>query len=143
MAKKSAKAKKSVKKVAKKPAMAKKMVASKMETKLDKIRAATKPRNNNTYSYTLSEFIENVRGFCGLQKRSEAKEICEDLALFIKDSLRKGYKLPLLGLGKLYVRETKPRLGRNPATGETIQIPAKKRVRFTAAKALKEEVLRK
>jgi DNA-binding protein HU-beta len=57
------------------------------------------------------------------------------------DSLRKGYKIPLMGLGKLYVRETKARQGRNPATGEVINIPKRKRVKFTAAKALKERVL--
>ena len=73
---------------------------------------------------------------------AEAKEIVEDLATFIRDSLRRGYKLPLLGLGKLYVRESKARTGRNPQTGETVQIPARKRVRFSAAKALKEAVLR-
>ena len=47
----------------------------------------------------------------------------------------------MFGLGKLYVRHSKPRQGRNPQTGETINIPARKRVRFTAAKALKEAVL--
>jgi nucleoid DNA-binding protein len=57
------------------------------------------------------------------------------------DSLKRGYKIPLMGLGKLYVRESKARTGRNPATGEMIHIPKRKRVRFTAAKALKERVL--
>lgn len=110
-------------------------------TKLEKTRAATRPRNNNTLSYTLSEFLENVKGFCGLRKRSEAKELIEDMAAFIRDSLRKGYKIPLMGLGKLYVRESKARQGRNPQTGDIVYIPARKRVRFTAAKALKEAVL--
>jgi len=107
-----------------------------------KTRAASKPKNSSTNSYTFSEFIENVKGFCGLQKRSQAKELAEDLAALIKDSLRRGYKIPLLGLGKMYVRQSKARIGRNPATGAEIQIPAKKRIRFTAAKALKEAVLK-
>lgn len=135
-------AKKATKKATKKP-MTKK-AAPKMMAKpvaLPKTRAATKPKNTSTLSYTQSEFIENIRGFCGLPKRAQAKELCEDIAMFIKDSLRRGYKIPLLGLGKMYVRQTKARLGRNPATGETIQIAPKKRVRFTAAKALKEAVL--
>jgi DNA-binding protein HU-beta len=55
--------------------------------------------------------------------------------------LKKGYKIPLLGLGKLYVRKTKARMGRNPATGEPIHIPSKKRIRFTASKSLKQAVL--
>ena len=106
-----------------------------------KLRSATRPKNGNTLSYTQSEFLENIKGFCGLPKRAMAKEICDDIASFVKDSLKKGYKLPLLGLGKMYVRQSKARQGRNPATGEIIQISAKKRVRFSAAKTLKEAVL--
>ncbi len=108
----------------------------------EKVRTATKPRNTNSLSYTFSEFVENIRGFCGLTKRSQAKEVAEDVKCFITDCLKRGYKIPLFGLGKMYVRESKARLGRNPATGAEIQIPAKKRIRFTAAKALKEAVLR-
>ena len=138
-------AKKAAKKMAKKATAKKTSKPTKMAASSDKptpkARVATKPRISSTLSYTQSEFIENIRGFCGLAKRSAAKELCEDIAAFIKDSLRRGYKIPLLGLGKMYVRQSKARMGRNPATGETIQISAKKRVRFTAAKALKEAVL--
>ena len=120
------------------PAKAKKAEAKPI---IKKVRKASRPKNARTLSYTQSEFVENVRAFCGLQKRSEAKEICQDIALFIEDSLRKGYRIPLLGLGKMYVRKSKARMGRNPATGEAIHIPARKRVRFSVAKALKEAVL--
>ena len=131
-------AKKAVKPVKKAPAKAAvKVVAA----QVSKARVSSKPRNTSTLSYTQSEFVENVRAFCGLGKRSEAKQIVEDIAAFVMDSLRKGYKIPLMGLGKLYVRETKARQGRNPATGEVINIPKRKRVKFTAAKALKERVL--
>lgn len=112
------------------------------EPRLTKARASTKPKNTNSNSYTFSEFVENLRAFTGLPKRTQAKELVEDVAAFIKDSLKKGYKLPLFGVGKMYVRESKARQGRNPATGEVIQIPARKRVRFTATKALKEVVLK-
>ena len=117
------------------------MVAKPVVEEIKKARKVTKPKNETTLSYTQSEFIENVRAFCGLAKRSQAKDLCEDMSLLIKDALKKGYKLPLLGLGKMYVRRTKARTGRNPATGETIQIASKKRVRFVAAKALKDVVL--
>lgn len=138
-------AKKTTKKAAAKPA-AKKATASKPAAKAaapaaKKERKAPKPKNSSTLSYTQSEFINAVQAFCGIEKKSEAKDICEDFQLFILDALKKGYKLPLMGLGKLYVRKTKARVGRNPATGEVINIPSKKRVRFTAAKALKEAVL--
>ncbi len=106
-----------------------------------KNRKAEKPKNGNSLSYTQSEFIENIRSFCGLDKRSDAREMWEDISLFIQDSLKRGYRVPLVGLGKMYVRKSKARMGRNPATGEQIHIPARKRVRFTAAKALKDQVL--
>lgn len=149
MAKKPAKsAKKAVKKVAKKMAKPAKKIVMKASKAAkagpvspSKARISTKPRNTSTLSYTQTEFVENIRAFCGLGKRSEARQIVEDIALFVMDSLKRGYKIPLMGLGKLYVRESKARMGRNPATGETISIPKRKRVRFTAAKALKERVL--
>jgi DNA-binding protein HU-beta len=146
MAKKPAKLAKKKIKVAKKVAKPAKKAPAKTTGKVvaapvAKARVSSKPRNTSTLSYTQSEFVENVRAFCGLGKRSEAKQIVEDIAAFVMDSLRKGYKIPLMGLGKLYVRETKARQGRNPATGEVINIPKRKRVKFTAAKALKERVL--
>ena len=137
MAKKPAKKAKKIAKPAKKTAGKGKGVTA----PVSKAKISTKPRNTSTLSYTQSEFVENVRAFCGLNKRSEAKQLVEDIANFVMDSLKRGYKIPLMGLGKLYVRESKARTGRNPATGEIIQIPKRKRVRFTAAKALKERVL--
>ncbi len=146
MAKKPAKlAKKAVKKVAKKAAKPAKKAPAKVAKSAavsgSKARVSTKPRNTSTLSYTQSEFLENVRAFCGLPKRSQARELVEDIGAFVMDSLKRGYKIPLMGLGKLYVRESKARQGRNPATGEVINIPKRKRVKFTAAKALKEKVL--
>jgi DNA-binding protein HU-beta len=146
MAKKPAKlAKKAVKKVAKKAAKPAKKAPAKVAKSSavsgSKARVSTKPRNTSTLSYTQSEFLENVRAFCGLPKRSQARELVEDIGAFVMDSLKRGYKIPLMGLGKLYVRESKARQGRNPATGEVINIPKRKRVKFTAAKALKERVL--
>lgn len=140
MAKKSAK--KAVKKAAPKaPKMVAKKAATTTTAPIVKARKVSAPKNSGTKSYTMNEVYENVRGFCGLAKRTQAKEFCEDMALFLVDSLKKGYKVPFMGLGKLFVRTTKPRMGRNPATGEMISIPAKKRVRFTASKALKQAVL--
>ncbi len=49
-----------------------------------------------------------------------------------------GFTIP--GLGKLVVVDRKARLGRNPATGETINIPAKKVLKFRVAKAAKDAI---
>jgi len=140
-------AKKPAKKIAKKVAPKKaakpmKMAAKKAApTPVAKARTATKPRNVRTLSYTQGEFLDNLRAFCGLDKRVVARQLSDDIAAFIKDALKRGYKIPLLGLGKLSVRESKARTGRNPATGELIQIPKKKRIRFTVAKAVKQQIL--
>ena len=133
---------------AKKPAAKKKAAPKKPAVKktpkpaaVKKATKSPKPKNSASLSYTQSEFVNAVQAFCGIEKKADAKDLCDDLQVFIFDALKRGYKLPLLGIGKLYVRKSKARVGRNPATGEVINIPAKKRVRFAAGKALKEAVL--
>jgi DNA-binding protein HU-beta len=140
--KKAAPKKAAPKKIVKAKAAAPKAAASASKTTVQKVQVASRPKNSSTNSYTYSEFVENVKNYCGIEKRAQAKTLVDDLATFIRDSLKKGYKLPLLGLGKLYVRESKARMARNPQTGQEIRIPARKRVRFTPAKALKEHVLK-
>ena len=54
---------------------------------------------------------------------------------------KNGFTLP--GLGKLVLVHRKARMGRNPATGEAIKIPAKKVVKFRVAKAAKDSILGK
>lgn len=58
----------------------------------------------------------------------------------IMDGLSKGDKIQLVGFGTFEVRERKQREGRNPATGETITIPALNVPVFKAGKAFKEKV---
>lgn len=121
--------------------MVKKKPAKKTATgEIKKLRKASKP-NNPSLSYTQTEFLANLQGFCGLEKKSQAKELAEDIRLLLTDCLKRGYKVPLFSLGKIQVRKTKARNGVNPATREKIRIPAKKKVKFTPAKLLKEEVL--
>jgi DNA-binding protein HU-beta len=58
----------------------------------------------------------------------------------IAKHLKKGERIRIVGLGILQVRKRAARTGRNPATGEPIQIKASKKVAFRAAKELKEAV---
>ena len=58
----------------------------------------------------------------------------------IKDALSRGEKISINGFGTFEVKGRKARAGINPATGQAIQIPAKKAVRFRPAQALKEAV---
>lgn len=61
----------------------------------------------------------------------------------IRDSLRKGQPVVLIGFGTFKVGKRNARIGRNPQTGKEIKIPAKKVVKFVAGKALKESVDRR
>jgi DNA-binding protein HU-beta len=61
----------------------------------------------------------------------------EDLASLITKHLKKGERVKIAGLGIFQVRKRAARMGRNPATGEAIQIKASKKVAFRAAKDLK------
>ena len=67
-------------------------------------------------------------------------EYLDDMAAFITKHLKKGARIRLNGLGILQVRKRAARMGRNPATGEAIQIKASKKVAFRAAKELKEAI---
>jgi len=58
----------------------------------------------------------------------------------IKESLKKEEKVTLVGFGTFSVSVRQARKGRNPRTGNEIQIPARKVPKFTAGKAFKEEI---
>ena len=72
--------------------------------------------------------------------KKKAEEILGDLVGRITKHLKKGDRIRLVGLGVLQVRKRAARMGRNPATGEPIQIKASKKVAFRASKELKEAV---
>lgn len=80
---------------------------------------------------TLAEKVE-------ISKKQSATFLDELAALAYKNA-KNTFTLP--GLGKLVLVNRKARQGRNPATGETIQIPAKRVVKFRVAKACKDAVL--
>lgn len=69
--------------------------------------------------------------------KKEAQEIVETVWDSIKNSLKKKEDVAISGFGTFRVKQTKARTGRNPKTGETIQIPAKKKIAFRASKELK------
>jgi DNA-binding protein HU-beta len=72
--------------------------------------------------------------------KKQANAMLEDFVGMITKHLKKGARIRMSGLGILQVRKRAARMGRNPATGETIKIKASKKVAFRAAKELKEQV---
>jgi len=66
--------------------------------------------------------------------------VLDHLSDTVEAGLRSGVDVVLPGIGKLEIVATKPRQGRNPRTGETVQIPASKKVKFIVAGNLKKAV---
>ena len=91
---------------------------------------------------TRTELIQALADGAEME-RKQAKAFLETLTGLVEKNIKKGGEVPMRGLGKFKVVKRKARMGRNPATGEAIKIPAKTVVRFTVAKALKDLVKKK
>ena len=89
---------------------------------------------------TQSEIISHFAKKTGL-KRAQVKEFFEELANLASREVKANDEFPLPGFGKLVRSERKARGGRNPATGVTIQIPAKTTLKFRVGKSVKETAL--
>jgi DNA-binding protein HU-beta len=72
--------------------------------------------------------------------KKQTVEMMADFVAAVTAHLQNGSRIRLSGLGTLEVKQREARVGRNPATGEAIQIMASKRVTFRPAKELKEAV---
>ena len=76
-------------------------------------------------------------------KRTQARDFFDELAILCEKELKRSGEFVLPGMVKLVVQKRKARLGRNPATGEPIKIPAKTVVKARIIKHLKDSVLPK
>ena len=83
------------------------------------------------------DLVSAVAEKAGITKR-EAEAAVNAFVESIEQALRQGERVNLVGFGTFQVRERKPRVGRNPQTGEEIRIPAGRVPAFKAGKALKE-----
>ena len=86
-----------------------------------------------------AELVEEVANQTELT-RKVSREAVDAIVSAITDSLARQEKVTLVGFGTFQVVERKARRGRNPQTGETIQIPAKRVPKFKAGKDLREVV---
>ena len=87
---------------------------------------------------TKTQTIAAMSEKTGLSK-AQVREFFDDLADLAYSEAKNGFTIP--GIGKLVLVHRKPRMGRNPATGEPIQTPAKTAVKFRVAKPCKDAVL--
>ena len=88
---------------------------------------------------TKSDIVENLNNEIGLNKR-EAKELVDLLFNDIKNLLSEGHEVKLSGFGNFQLRDKSPRPGRNPRTGEDVEISARRVVTFKSGQKLKESV---
>lgn len=89
-------------------------------------------------SMTKNQVLDYMAKKTKVTKKFAGEFIDEFIKLSYKEA-KKSFVIP--GLGKLVVVNRKARMGRNPATGQTMQIPAKKVLKFRVAKAAKDAVL--
>ena len=89
---------------------------------------------------TKSQFYQALADKTGMQKK-DLVEFMDKLVEMVYEEVKTNGEVTFPGLGKLQKKHRKARMGRNPATGESIQIAAKTVVKFRVAKAVKDAVL--
>jgi len=90
---------------------------------------------------TKAELVDEVASIVQLTKK-QAETIVNIVFDSIVDSLRNGQKIELRGFGSFRLRNRKSRTGRNPKTGEKVEVPSKKIPYFKPGKELKELINR-
>lgn len=91
-----------------------------------------------TRSALIEKVAERVDGLTLKQTEIVVETVFES----IKEALKKGEKIEIRGFGNFRLKERQPRKARNPKTGESVDVPQKKAIRFKAGKALKEALNR-
>lgn len=88
---------------------------------------------------TKADIIERIYEKVGFSKK-ESAEIVELVFDTMKETLSKGEKIKISGFGNFVVRQKRPRIGRNPQTGEEIEISARRVMTFRPSQVLKTEL---
>lgn len=93
--------------------------------------------DENRNVMTKADIVDEVAGKVDLTKK-QAEGIVNSVFESIVQSLQSGEKIELRGFGSFRIRSRKPRIGRNPKTGEKVQVPSKKIPYFKPGKELKD-----
>ena len=101
---------------------------------------AVASRSTMAKALSKSQIAASIAETVGMTKK-QAVQVLETLTQLAYKNAKNSFTLP--GLGKLVLVNRKARMGRNPATGQAIKIPAKKVVKFRVAKAAKDAILGK
>jgi DNA-binding protein HU-beta len=87
-----------------------------------------------------AELVKTLKDKANLATLAQAEAAYEGLFTVLADTLKKGDGVSISGFGGFKVVQRKARKCRNPRTGQEIQVPASKAVKFTPGKALKESL---
>ncbi len=90
-------------------------------------------------SLTKADIVERVYKEAGFSKK-EAADLVDLVFKVIKDTLSKGEKVKISGFGNFSIRDKATRVGRNPQTGEAMDISARRVLTFKPSQVLKEDV---
>jgi len=96
---------------------------------------------SNSDGLTKAHLVEEVASQVQVTKK-QAEEIVQSVFATIVESLRSGSKVELRGFGSFRIRSRGARIGRNPKTGERVEVPPKRIPYFKPGKELKEQLNR-
>ncbi|MCX5720135.1 MAG: integration host factor subunit beta [Nitrospirae bacterium] len=89
---------------------------------------------------TKSVLIEKISEKVGSLTRKQTEIVVETVFDTMKEALSKGDKIEIRGFGNFRLKNRKPRIARNPKTGEKVEVPGKRVLHFKAGKGLRESM---
>ncbi len=89
---------------------------------------------------TKIEIVDKIGENVALPKK-DIEKVLDQFVKISQDALKEGKKVSVTGLGSFSIKERKARLARNPKTGEKVEVPAKKVVKFKPGKELNEVLM--
>jgi integration host factor subunit beta len=101
---------------------------------------ARKPHKPQSTSMTRSDLVEELAARFAQLTHRDAELAVKTVLDAISDALVKGHRIEIRGFGSFAINRRPPRVGRNPRSGESVQIPEKRVPHFKPGKALREAV---
>ena len=93
---------------------------------------------NDTDAITKADLVEEVYHALGGYSKKESAQIIESLFEVLKETIERGEKVKISGFGNFVVLNKRPRVGRNPKTGDHITISARRVLTFRPSQVLKQ-----
>ena len=89
---------------------------------------------------TKVDIIEAIYERVGAFSKADSAEVVEAVLETLKDAIQRGEKIKISGFGNFLIREKKARIGRNPQTGEEIEISPRRVLTFKVSSVLKDSM---